>query len=528
MAEKTKRRVIFWSILAFAVLIRCISFGRSPAGVNQDEAMAAVDAWALSKYGTDRYGIFMPVHFTAWKYGQMSVLLSYCMIPFIRIFGFQTVAVRLPMLLASCGAIALVYLIGKKLFNVKFALIAMLLAAINPWQFMQSRWSLDCNLFPHVFLLAFYLLLLGLEKKRYLYLSMVFFGLTFYCYGVAAYSVTAFLAVFFLWCLWKKQLKFRQGVLCALIFIAVALPETMVLAINYYQRSTIETPFFTMSRFPDSLRGEDILLLNFSFAQLGRNAWSLISRVFLQLPDLFFNSIPAFGPLYHISIPFLLYGIYTFTKKLFSEKDKKRQTEMLALWGFLITGIWVGLITFEVNLNRVNIIFYPLIFLCAYGIYLTVNRWKRSLPVIAAAYGVCAVLFLGTYFTVYTEQSRVYYNQDFLTAVKKADGMEEYDRLYITGNFGWQFNQSAAEILTQYVCRIDAQYYQEKTLVTGGRELLHYYERYHYIDPQNLWENFEEDVKGGLLVVNRQDLEAMTFPYEIVSAEGEYLLLAPQ
>lgn len=164
-----KKQVLFWSILALAFILRCIRFAAVPDGINQDEAMGAMDAWALSKYGTDRFGTFLPVHFEAWKYSQMSVLLSYCMIPFIKVFGFSTVTVRMPMLLISCGAVALVYLVSEKLFDERIAFIAMLLTAVNPWQFMQSRWSLDCNLFPHVFLLAFYLLLLGLEKRRYLF-----------------------------------------------------------------------------------------------------------------------------------------------------------------------------------------------------------------------------------------------------------------------------------------------------------------------------------------------------------------------
>lgn len=66
---------------------------------------------------------------------------------------------------------------------------------------------------------------------------------------------------------------------------------------------------------------------------------------------------------------------------------------MLALWGFLITGIWVGLITFEVNINRVNIIFYPVILLCAYGISLVVDKFGKLFPVIVAAYAVSSVLF---------------------------------------------------------------------------------------------------------------------------------------
>lgn len=94
MNATTKRRVIFWSVLFLGIVLRCIYFGQIPAGINQDEAMGAVDAFALSKYATDRYGVFMPVHFTAWIYSQMSVFQSYCMIPFIKIFGFNTVAVR--------------------------------------------------------------------------------------------------------------------------------------------------------------------------------------------------------------------------------------------------------------------------------------------------------------------------------------------------------------------------------------------------------------------------------------------------
>ena len=64
-ADKKKRRILFWCILALAVLLRCIRFAAVPDGINQDEAMGAMDAWALSKYGTDRYGIFLPVHFIA-------------------------------------------------------------------------------------------------------------------------------------------------------------------------------------------------------------------------------------------------------------------------------------------------------------------------------------------------------------------------------------------------------------------------------------------------------------------------------
>ena len=83
--------------LLFALCaLRLWRFGAVPGGFNQDGAMAAVDALALSRYGTDRFGTRLPAHFTAWGYGQMSVLLSYCMVPLIRLFGLSAVTLFMP------------------------------------------------------------------------------------------------------------------------------------------------------------------------------------------------------------------------------------------------------------------------------------------------------------------------------------------------------------------------------------------------------------------------------------------------
>lgn len=512
---------MFWGILIGAVLVRCISFGRIPDGVNQDEAMAAVDGLALAKYGTDRYGTFMPVHLEAWKYGQMSALLSYCMIPFIKVFGFHAFSVRLPLLLASCGSVVLMYLIGKKLSGTKFGLLAMTMTAVNPWHFMQSRWSLDCNLFPHVFLLAFYLLLCGFEKKRYLYLSMFFFGLTFYCYGIAAYAVTPFLVVFAGWCLWKKRFRIREVLLSIVIFSLTALPEIIVLLINRYRKPTIETPFFTMSFFPESIRSEDILFLNFSFEQLWSNISSMVKTVFLQLPDQAYNALPAFGPLYHLSIPFIVVGIVVFTRELFREKEIRQKTFMLALWGTLVMGIWVGLVTVKVNINRINIIFLPLIFMCCYGILWVLRRFRKLKIIVAGAYTLCSILFFTAYFTQFAKESREFYYGDFLAAVKEADSMEEFDRVYITGDLGMQFNQSGAEILTQFACEIDALYYQEKTNITGGRELDLYYDRYHFVD---LNYPLEKDAEG-IYVLHESELDKVPFAYSVKKTQGSYAII---
>ncbi len=187
------RAAALWALILLFSLLRLWRFGSVPGGMNQDGAMAAVDALALANHGTDRFGMWLPAHFTAWGFGQMSVLLSYCMVPFFRLFGMSPLTARLPMLLWSFAGMAAAYGFLRGLCSRRAALAGLLFLCVCPWHFMQSRWALDCNLLPHVFLAGFALLWLGTRKKAALYASMVFFALSMYCYGLAFLSVPLFL-----------------------------------------------------------------------------------------------------------------------------------------------------------------------------------------------------------------------------------------------------------------------------------------------------------------------------------------------
>ena len=94
--EPDNGKAAVFLVLCVLLAVRLTAFGTIPGGLNQDGAMAAVDAKALGEYGTDRFGTFMPAHLRAWGYGQMSALLSYLMVPFVKIFGLNRTAVRLP------------------------------------------------------------------------------------------------------------------------------------------------------------------------------------------------------------------------------------------------------------------------------------------------------------------------------------------------------------------------------------------------------------------------------------------------
>lgn len=468
-----------WLLLAIAlaaVLVRVWRFGEVPGGFNQDGAMAAVDAKALADYGTDRLGMRLPVHLTAWGFGQMSSLLSYLTAPLVKLFGLSPVTARLPQLLVSLAGLWCLYLLARDLFGEDGGLVAFAFAAIDPWHILQSRWALDCNLLPHFLIIGLFLLVRALDarKKRLLLaLSMVFFGLSMYCYGVSLYTVPLFLLAACFYLLAVKRVTPGQAGLCLAVYLLVAWPFLLTMAINFFGWDTIETPFFTLPYFPDSIRSNDILFFSQDIpAQLLQNAQALLDATLRQAKDLPWNDVEGFGTLYLFSAPFTVAGLCSLVK------EGRRRPDCVLLFLFLLTGIWCGLTTNTVNINRVNMIYYPLILLTALGIY-TVLHWfplRRLAGGVGLAYLLAFCLFTHTYFTTYAQQIRSYFFGDFAAALcaVKDSGAE---RFYITADSQYEGARHVSEILTLFWHEVDAEYYQGKTTPSGE---LPYREKYTY------------------------------------------------
>lgn len=477
-----KTEVLLVAVLLLGgIFIRAFHFGIIPVGVHQDEAMAAVDAMALADYGTDRYGMRYPVHFTAWRGSQMSVLLSYCMVPFIRILGFSTVSIRLPMLLASCLGLLALYIFARQTAGTKLALVCLLLGVICPWHYMQSRWSFDCNLFPHVFLAGICLLAAGLRKKGLLYLSMVFFGLCSYCYGVANYSVPLFLLGMAIWLLCRKALKGREILLCVGIYFLVALPEFLTMLINVLGMDSIETPFFTIPFFPNEMRAKDILFVQFSWEQLRKNIVSTFTTVWWNGDKSITNTIVKFGPTYYLTNIFFVLGLAVVIQKIRKAGDTLQKLPYAALQGWLLMGIWVGILTKEVTINRINIIFYPVLVTAGVGILWCIRKcWLAAFP-IAGIYGILALMFASNYFGEWAEVSRYYYYEPYLNALNYIKE-QPVDYYYIAPDPQGEGVNMVGQILTMYSHEMDAHYYQGISNIQDGREVLPYQERYCFLD----------------------------------------------
>ncbi len=457
-----KIELMLWIMIAFlAVFIRVYRFGDVPGGMNQDGAMAAVDAKALAEYGTDRLGMRYPVHLTAWGFGQMSALMSYLMAPLVKLLGLSVISARLPMLLVSLASLLLLYLFARDLGGPQSALAVFFFASINPWHIMQSRWALDCNLFPHFLLAGVFFLNRGISGKRYfLPLSMVFFAFSMYCYGISIYTVPVMLLASCVMLLCKNKIRIGESLGCAAVYFFFAWPFIVCMILNTFNLPTIRTPLFTIPYFPYSLRSSDILFFSEKpLEQLVINARSTL-QILLQIYNGdAFNSIKGFGTMYVFSLPFLFLGMII----LFRQSRTKPAASLIIIWFF--TAVFEGLVTARVNINRINILFYPLIIFTGIGIYSSIRfclqrpRLKAAGYLLPALWVIGFMLFSHTYFTVYADQSRSLFMEDFghaLTAIKGTDA----PKVYISADAQYKGYSHVSEILTLFYLDIDAEYYQ--------------------------------------------------------------------
>lgn len=514
-----QKHAAFFTIIALAVIVRSWNFGSIPSGFNQDGAMAAVDAKALADYGTDRFGMTYPVHFTAWGYGQMSVLLSYLMVPFIKIAGLNEITARLPVLIISlCGLLAL-YGFIKDTFGRTTALIVLFLAAINPWHIMQSRWALDCNLFPHFFIIGCYFLNRGHIKKYNLYISMIAFSLCMYSYGIAFLTVPLFLLAIGIYTLATKTFRFKDILISILIYSFLSCPIWLVMIINFLKLPTIHFFSITMPFFPDSVRSGDILFFSTDFwAQLKTNYNSLLNTVILQNPDAPWNALDKYGTQYLFSLPFVLLGTGYLLAKIVSpypQKEKSNENISLNLGsviviGGLVIGLWTGIVIASVNINRINIIYYFMVILAGLGLTQSFKWFKPAFISSVAIYTISFFLFCNYYFGTWAKEIGAYFFEGMGQALQKASTIDT-PKYYITVNSQYNGSKNVSEILTLFHHKIDARYFQGKDNSeenkinlqhTTGNHNIPYIQRYIYVNPSAMFINPEENA---VYVVNSQE-----------------------
>lgn len=245
------------------------------------------------------------------------------------------------------------------------------------------------------------------------------------------------------------------------------------------EKPGIETPLFTIPSFLSSNRGDDILFANFSWKQLWENIVWTFTTTWGSGDKSVTNTMVRFGPVYYITDLFFVIGLVSILRR-FRGMEKKERYPYVALLAWLGMGLWVGILTKNVTVNRINIIFYPVLIIGGIGIARCIRKVHLLSVPIAAVYGVMALMMAQMYFGSWGELSRTYYYDPYIQALNYAHTID-CDAYYIYPD-PQEIDAGATlgEILTMYTHQIDAHYYQGISNVQDGVELRPYKERYHY------------------------------------------------
>jgi 4-amino-4-deoxy-L-arabinose transferase-like glycosyltransferase len=396
----TVPNILFLLVLCIGIFARVWEFPSLPAGLNQDEASIGLEAYDLLQYGVDRNNISFPVNFTSWDNG-MDALYGYLLIPFVA-FGLSQFTIRLPILLSGILSLPLLYYVGKRTLGTYFGLLVMFFLAISPWHIMMSRWGINENILPFLFLAGFVAVIKSTRGNGWFIAATFLFALCLYAYGAAYVAVPVFLACAVPILLFDKTVSVKNAVVGLFVFTVLSVPIALFLLVNSLHLQSIAIGPLTIPRLPAQPRYEFIAAL------FSSNPLSLVKDNFLAMiqlirgkPDgLPWNELPPYQHFYARSYVLSLLGVVL----LIPVWRIKFQREKWLVLAWLLAAFCIGLMQ-PVNVNRINLIFIPLIFCAAVGVYWLLGFLRPYSLVLLIPFAVGFILFTRDYHgTAYRQQ----------------------------------------------------------------------------------------------------------------------------
>jgi len=443
-------------ILVAAAFLRLFNLNTVPPGIANDELNIAINAQSILKTGVNIPGVVTGIIGKTsgdLSMGIHSEISSYLIVPFIAIFGFNFVSIKIPFILASMGIVVLGYFLTKRLINEKAAVIALALLAVNPWLIFFGRTAYESILSSFFYLLATLLIInLAGWKKIYALLPLI---AGFLCYFSAKTLVLPIsLVASYASIILNKDRKYKPLitlnilVLMVVVLYLLILPKTPAGArINELKSS--EIPQTVNSKRTTSL--DSLIVLPFE----NKIVEELRTRIPASLGELnpnylFFNgqpestpslSIPDHAFMYLMDLPLVVLGII-----FMATKFRKQLTILL---GFVTITLIPNFLNLQGTTYSIRtVILFPILgIISALGIYSLGNNLFRK--TVVAIYIIFVLNFCYIYF----------------------------NRLPIERSEGWFLSQ---RVLSKYISETILKSPEAKILLVTGQPKLAFYKYLFY------------------------------------------------
>lgn len=404
-------------IILLASVLRLWQLGNVPISMSDDEIRETYVSYSIANTARDYYGNFLPAVFKMDGFSTYGLVPIYLRSIFFLFLDLNTFTARLPYALSSIASVVLLYLITKKLFDHKIALLSSLVISLSVWNIQLARFAIETNIALFLYLLGICVYLYSKNKTRLLVLSMVIIFIAFYSY--VAFKV--FFLPLMLILLWYKFKELnKKHALIILTTIILAFFSYLILSINQGATS-YAGPGGSAFFFQDKTQTNTVVELERRASKapniietLYHNKFTYWTRVFttnyltaLSPQYLFLNqeasgiySIWGRGVMYLFELPLVIIGIlYLFLKK-------KREFYLVLLFLLispLPSALGVGTPTW--TSRSAFMILWLSIFVSA-GIYYLVTKFKNK----NYRYLIIVLIILAYLYSVFGYLSQYYYD----------------------------------------------------------------------------------------------------------------------
>lgn len=287
----------------------------------------------------------------------------------------------------------------------------------------------ESNLFPTLILFSVYLILKSFQTPKWIYGFTVILALSLYAYGTAYFFVPVFaLGTAFL-LLYTRVLKLRTIIWNSVLFILLALPIFLFIIINRLNVEGISTPLFSIPKLTMPRMEQVSSVFSGQLLHTASSNFREFIKILISGTDgLPWNSISPYGYAYPIALPFVFIGLIVMLKALRNRSQEKTGQSVVLLWFFVSVGM--AFVT-SVNINRINVIFFPIILLLVAGFMWLIRR-ERALGITSAVvFSLFFILFTTVYFRDYPEQIGPAFYESIGEAIEYASD-ESTGNIYVT------------------------------------------------------------------------------------------------
>jgi hypothetical protein len=212
-------------------------------------------------------------------------------------------------------------------------------------------------------------------------------ALCFYAYGTAYGAIPLFLLCALPVLIWVKKIGIMKLIPGLIVLAVLSAPIGLFLWVNARHWNSIHFGLITIPQLPARPRYEavSVLFQGNLLGNLVQKLGELINLLWVQVDGHAANAFDPYGYFYKYTLPFAVLGAVLWIPLRKSQITPER----LLLLAWLFVGLLLGILQ-PVNINRINLVFIPLIFCVAY-----VLVWfsQRSTPGLLIALSIFLVAF---------------------------------------------------------------------------------------------------------------------------------------